>query len=171
MLTVIGECLVDVVETGTAAARAHVGGSPLNVAVGLARLGHPAQFVGRYGRDEYGQMIHSYLKENSVIPVLPADERSTSVATATLDPSGAARYTFDLDWELPGLDRLLPRILDGTEILHTGSIATMLEPGAASVLHAVETAHPAATISFDPNCRPTLITDREYARPRTERFG
>ncbi|HCN23122.1 MAG TPA: carbohydrate kinase, partial [Arthrobacter bacterium] len=53
MLTVIGEGLVDVVQRASGI-EAHVGGSPLNVAVGLARLDHPVQFIGRYGRDAYG---------------------------------------------------------------------------------------------------------------------
>lgn len=56
MLTAIVEGLVDVVQRPSGFA-AHVGGSPLNVAVGLARLGHPVQFIGRYGRDAYGDSV------------------------------------------------------------------------------------------------------------------
>ena len=61
-------------------------------------------------------------------------------------------------------------MLQGTTLLHTGSIATMLAPGAADVLAAVEHAHPAVTVSFDPNCRPSIITDVDYARRQTEKF-
>ena len=169
MLTVIGEALVDVVQRSSGV-DAHVGGSPLNVAVGLARLDHAVQFIGRFGKDAYGESIAAHLRSSSVMVPLPPDDSPTSVATALIDDDGAASYTFDLAWELPGLAARLPFMLQGTSLLHTGSIATMLEPGAADVLAAVEHAHPNATVSFDPNCRPTIIKDRDYARAQVERF-
>lgn len=169
MLTVIGEGLVDVVQRSSGI-EAHVGGSPLNVAVGLARLDHPVQFIGRYGRDAYGESVAAHLKASSVMLPQAPDGLPTSVATALVDDDGAATYTFDLAWELPGLAERLPFMLQGTTLLHTGSIATMLAPGAADVLAAVEHSHPSATISFDPNCRPSIITDADYARHQAEKF-
>lgn len=169
MLTVIGEGLVDVVQRPSGI-EAHVGGSPLNVAVGLARLGHPVQFIGRYGRDAYGDSVAAHLRASSVMLPQAPDGLPTSVATALIDDDGAATYTFDLAWELPGLTERLPFMLQGTRLLHTGSIATMLAPGAAEVLAAVEHSHPAATISFDPNCRPSIISDADYARRQAEKF-
>ena len=169
MLTVIGEGLVDVVQRASGI-EAHVGGSPLNVAVGLARLNHPVQFVGRYGRDPYGDAVAAHLRSSSVMLPLGPDDLPTSVATALIDDDGAATYTFDLTWELPGIAERLAFMLQGTTLLHTGSIATMLAPGAKDVLAAVEYAHPHATISFDPNCRPSIITDVDYARRQAEKF-
>ena len=169
MLTVIGEGLVDVVQRASGI-EAHVGGSPLNVAVGLARLDHPVQFIGRYGRDAYGDAVAAHLRSSSVMLPLGPDDLPTSVATALIDDDGAAAYTFDLTWELPGLKDRLAFMLQGTTLLHTGSIATMLAPGAADVLAAVEQAHPFATISFDPNCRPSIIGDVDYARRQAEKF-
>ena len=104
MLTVIGEALLDVVQRSSGI-EAHVGGSPLNVAVGLARLDHPVQFIGRYGRDAYGDSVAAHLRSSSVMVPLPPDEKPTSVATAQIDDDGAATYAFDLAWELPGLAR------------------------------------------------------------------
>ncbi|MDQ0848232.1 fructokinase [Arthrobacter sp. B3I9] len=169
MLTVIGEGLVDVVQRSSGV-QAHVGGSPLNVAVGLARLDHPVQFIGRYGRDAYGEAVAAHLRSSSVLLPVGPDALPTSVATALIDDDGAASYTFDLAWELPGLADRLPFMLQGTTLLHTGSIATMLAPGAADVLAAVEHAHPSVTVSFDPNCRPSIITDVDYARRQAEKF-
>ncbi|WJH24666.1 carbohydrate kinase [Pseudarthrobacter defluvii] len=169
MLTVIGEGLVDVVQRATGI-QAHVGGSPLNVAVGLARLDHPVQFIGRYGRDAYGDSVAAHLRASSVMLPVPPDDLPTSVATALIDDDGAATYTFDLAWDLPGIADRLGFMLQGTTLLHTGSIATMLKPGATEVLAAVEHAHPSATISFDPNCRPSIITDVDYARRQAEKF-
>jgi fructokinase len=169
MLTVIGEGLVDVVRRSSGV-QAHVGGSPLNVAVGLARLDHPVQFIGRYGRDAYGDSVAAHLRSSSVLLPLAPDGLPTSVATAVIDDGGAASYTFDLAWELPGLAERLPFLLQGSTLLHTGSIATMLAPGAAAVLAAVEHSHPSTTVSFDPNCRPSIITDVDYARGQAEKF-
>jgi fructokinase len=169
MLTVIGEALVDVVQRSSGT-QAHVGGSPLNVAVGLARLDHPVQFIGRYGRDAYGESVAAHLKSSSVLLPVGPDELPTSVASALIDDDGAATYTFDLAWQLPGLADRLPFMLQGSTLLHTGSIATMLAPGAAEVLAAVEHAHPLTTVSFDPNCRPSIITDADYARAQVEKF-
>lgn len=102
MLTVIGEALVDVVQRPSGI-EAHVGGSPLNVAVGLARLDHPVQFIGRFGQDAYGDSVAAHLRSSSVMVPLPPDGKPTSVATAVIDDDGAATYTFDLTWDLPGL--------------------------------------------------------------------
>ncbi len=170
VLTVIGETLIDEVVSDTAPSRVHVGGSPMNVAVGLARLGHPAQFIGRYGDDDYGRLIRSYLSDNSVLFPIGPDAKPTSVATARLDPAGGAAYQFELIWELPGLLERREALLQGTTLLHVGSIATMLAPGADDVLALVESAHPLATISYDPNCRPSIIADRGFARRQAERF-
>ncbi|MDF9279408.1 carbohydrate kinase [Arthrobacter sp. EH-1B-1] len=169
MLTVIGEALIDEVLSDTAPPRAHVGGSPLNVAVGLARLGHSAQFLGRFGDDEFGRRIHQHLADNSVLVPLPADSYPTSVASARLDPAGGATYTFNLSWELPDL-AAQEDLFNGTTLVHTGSIASMLAPGAHDVLAAIQHARPLATVSYDPNCRPTIITDADYARAQAEKF-
>lgn len=170
VVAVIGEALVDVVVSDTADPRAHVGGSPLNVAVGLARLGERVLFAGRWGRDEYGTMIQDHLRENSVTTVLDADEARTSVATARLDPTGAASYGFEMDWSLPdaaAVERGL-QVDGGLMHVHTGSIATLLEPGDGIVMELLERIEPSVTISYDPNCRPTLVPDRAAARRRAE---
>ena len=161
MLTVIGEALIDEVRRPGAEPEPHVGGSPMNVAVGLARLGHPVQFLGRYGRDEYGSLVAAHLHGNSVLLPLGADQWPTRVARARIDGTGAASYEFELTWQLPEIPA---EQLQGSTLLHTGSIAAMLEPGADAVHRAVLAARGHATISYDPNCRPSIITDLAHAR-------
>ncbi|GAA4366162.1 carbohydrate kinase family protein [Paeniglutamicibacter cryotolerans] len=170
MLTVIGESLVDVLSGGMSAPAAYVGGSPLNVAVGLARLDHPVTFVGRYGKDEYGAMIHEHLRANSVLEVLAPDDHPTSTARGVLDPAGAATYEFDLVWDLSGFPEAGSAVLDEARLVHTGSIATMVEPGAGTVLEAVMRSRPHATISFDPNIRPSFVSDHAEAVAKVEQF-
>ena len=58
---VIGEALIDIVERGGRVTGEHVGGSPLNVAVGLARLGREVDFLTHIGPDEYGRRIRAYV--------------------------------------------------------------------------------------------------------------
>lgn len=169
---VIGEALVDVVLSDTATPRAHVGGSPLNVAVGLSRLERPVLFAGRFGRDDHGDMIASHLRENGVRSLLDPDAAPTSVATARLDPTGAASYEFELDWTLPSAATLAQGFRDaaGGSLchMHAGSIATMLAPGDAEVMRLLEAISADTTISYDPNVRPSIVPDRAFARARAE---
>ncbi|MCH8560980.1 carbohydrate kinase [Nesterenkonia sp. LB17] len=185
-LAVIGECLVDVVHSETSAPKAHVGGSPFNVAVGLARLEHDVVFAGRRGDDDYGRMIARSLRAQGITALLEADASPTSVARATLDPTGQASYEFTLDWTLPSADELEEKFCalaretkpaaqngDDTgplEHLHAGSIGAMLQPGAETVKGVLDRARGVATISYDPNYRPTLVPNREEARLQAEEF-
>lgn len=172
-LGVIGECLVDVVHSETQAPKAHVGGSPLNVAVGLARLEHDVLFAGRRGDDEYGRMIARSLRAQGVTALLEPDETPTSVAEATLDPTGQASYEFSLDWTLPPSDEL-DELIDsatapvGLDLLHAGSIGAMMRPGEATVRDLLARRRETATISYDPNYRPSIIPNREEARRQVE---
>lgn len=163
---VVGEALVDIVMRPGAAAEEHPGGSPANVALGLARLGRRADLLTRIGDDERGRVVRAHLESSGVrlVPGSVTGER-TSTATAHLDPAGVARYDFDLDWRLP--DGPLPE--PGT-CLHTGSIAAFLPPGGDAVLALAEKAAGRATISYDPNARPRLMGDPEQARARVETF-
>lgn len=180
-LAVIGECLVDVVHSETSAPKAHVGGSPFNVAVGLARLEHDVVFAGRHGEDDYGRMIARSLRAQGITSLLGADESPTSVAKAVLDPAGQASYEFTLDWTLPSAAELeesfcalvgetKPEESSRLDLLHTGSIAAMMQPGAETVKALLRRAREVATISYDPNYRPSIIPNREDARDRAEEF-
>lgn len=168
MLTVIGEALVDVVQRPGAETAAHPGGSPMNVAVGLARLGHDAQFIGRYGKDDHGTLIDEHLRASGVHLPVGADEKKTSVAQATIGADGAADYKFDIDWSLDGAAEKLADVAAGATAVHVGSIGAMLEPGASAVLETVRKASANALISYDPNCRPTIVPDASVARTWAE---
>jgi len=160
---VIGESLVDVVQRGDLVSE-HVGGSALNVAVGLARLGHDVDLLTHIGDDEYGRRIVEYLDAAGVQLVPGSSTASrTPVARARLDDTGSADYVFDLEWQLSGTPVVPPPL-----VAHTGSIAAVLEPGCLAVAALIDTYHPSATTTLDPNVRPALITDRVLARRRIE---
>jgi fructokinase len=163
-LLVVGEALVDVVTDSSGESAEHVGGSPANVAVGLARLDHPVDFATWLGHDERGERIAAHLRRHGV-NLTPESFGSspTSVAVATLDPAGAATYDFDLHWELPEVT--LPK---GTGHVHTGSIATVLQPGAQSVTAVLHAVREQGTVSYDPNIRPSIMGDLDAVRRRVE---
>ena len=163
-ILVIGEALIDRVRDTDGDVVEHPGGSPANVAVGLARLNHLVDFATRIGQDERGARIANHLTRHGV-SLLKASvgPNPTSVAEAHLDPNGAAEYTFDLHWDLPRVS-----VPARVSHVHTGSIAAVLEPGAASVLATLRAARAHATISYDPNLRPDIMGDLDAVRPRVE---
>ncbi|WP_454116939.1 PfkB family carbohydrate kinase [Microbacterium aurum] len=90
---------------------------------------------------------------------------SESTATAHLAADGSATYDFDIDWSLPaGL------AVTDAAILHTGSIAGFLRPGAEVVRRLIQDVRSTALVTFDPNVRPALIDDRVEARRRIEQL-
>src|SRR5689334_21893959 len=154
---VIGEALIDIVERDGQIIGEHVGGSPLNVAVGLARLGRGVDFLTHIGDDERGRRITDHLKNSGAQLVSGSmSAHHTPTALATLDQSAKAQYVFDIEWELAGTPQVAPPL-----VAHTGSIATVLEPGCLATAALLDAYRVSATISFDPNVRAALIEDNE----------
>ncbi len=163
---VIGEALVDIVTAPGRPAVEHPGGSPANVALGLARLGVGTRLLTRIGDDPRGAAIRAHLEGSGVGLVEGSiTDGATSTATARLDAEGVASYEFALDWALP------PDIGIGTaRAVHTGSIAATLAPGAEDVLRLVEANAGRTVISYDPNARPALMGGHGAALERIERI-
>jgi fructokinase len=170
MFVVVGEALVDLVgQRGGRTFSAHPGGSPANVALGLARLGDSVTLKTRLGRDAFGDMILAHLEGSGVRVDGRSDEEGakTSLAVATL-AAGIASYDFRIEWDV---DALAPLPVE-TRCLHTGSLATVLTPGKANVVDLMEREHQRGrvTVSYDPNVRPALLGEPERARPEIERL-
>lgn len=162
---VIGEALVDVVVRPDGTTAAHPGGSPANVAIGLGRLGRDAELLCFMASDDNGAVVRDHV-EASGVRLVPGSQSApkTSIATAILDADGAASYEFDLTWAIaadahPRADPL---------VVHTGSIAAVLSPGATDVRRLIATHRTGATITYDPNARPTLMGSPAEARPAIE---
>ncbi|MGR6319264.1 carbohydrate kinase [Micromonospora soli] len=169
MITVVGESLVDLIEEPADGAAAYPGGSPANVAVALARLGQPTTLLTQLGDDAYGRLVRAHLAASGVRldPASVSDLPRTSVARTRVGADGQARYDFAIDW--PAFPAgALTRVGAGSDCLHTGSLATVLDPGAGDVVALVRDRRAAAMISFDPNCRPSLTGDPVRARHRVE---
>jgi fructokinase len=159
VIVVAGEALVDVVVDPDGDTAESPGGSPLNVAVGLGRLDVPATLISQVGHDERGGLVVQHVTNSGAdIIAVPTTSGRTSVATARLDATGAARYDFDLEWSLPRQE------LPPCRALHVGSLGTVLEPGRESVLDLVEQACAReVVVSYDANLRESFVEDRERA--------
>ncbi len=171
-VTVLGEALVDVINDprpGRSGPQEHPGGSPLNVAVGCARLGLRTGLVTHYDDDAHGALIARHLRGNGV-RVTVGGSQPTSTAVATLDAAGAADYAFTISWDLAGASIPALAAVKGSDHVHTGSLAAVLAPGNATVRSLLDQARTDATTSFDPNCRPGIGPGVEAERREVEAF-
>ena len=158
-VVVVGEALIDVV-TAPEGTSEHPGGSPANVAYGLGRLGVNTGLLTSIGDDERGSAIETHLR-NAGVTLLPGSysRGRTASATATVARDGSASYGFDISWALePVAPAYVPKIL------HTGSIATFLSPGAGAVKSMLEQAHGHCMVTYDPNIRPALLGSHAEAK-------
>lgn len=163
---VAGEALIDVIHLdGTT--REHPGGSPANVALGLARLGVATSFLTALGRDTRGTVIAERLGEAGVA-LLPESWSlpATSSAAASIAADGSATYEFDLRWQLPQRLDVPP-----VRHVHIGSISAFLTPGADRIEQLVDELSPEVTVSFDPNIRADLVGEHADALARFERLA
>ena len=172
---VCGEVLIDLIPGVDGNRVAHVGGGPANTAKALARLGLDTHFIDGISTDEYGVAARRELLDDEVkLDLALTSEKPTCLATVTLDASGGASYefliggtaTFDFShsW-LPDPSRYKP------QVLHIGTLATVIEPG-ASLLYdwAIQVAE-FAPIVFDPNIRPSVISDRARYQESVEKWA
>lgn len=167
---IIGEALVDVVwPAGSTHLSPHPGGSPANVAVGLRRLDRPVTLLTCWGDDPPGELVRLHLDTIGVdVHRLPSDSDRTTIALAYLDPAtGAARYDF-----LPTWDPVEIPIDANTTLLHTGSLATVVEPGAFRVVAACRDLRSrGGTVSVDLNIRPAVLPDRDAYRRQVSQLA
>jgi len=164
---VIGESLIDIVTDSSGATAEVVGGSPANVALGLARQDIPVRLLTALGRDAHGERIRTHLAESGVV----IDDASwslttTSTARAQIMTDGSASYSFDINWIFPAL------IAPATpRLIHIGSIGAFLEPGSSDLEKWVRLSAPGTLVTFDPNIRPALLDDHALAVARFERLA
>jgi len=159
---VLGESLIDAIGQTECP-----GGSPMNLAVGLSRLGRPTILATWFATDQRGQAIAAHLS-NSGVELLPGSSAAskTSLAKVTLTEDGTANYHFDLEWQLPPLaDDLKPLVS------HCGSIGAILQPGAEDVLATVGRLKDISSISYDPNLRPQIMGSAAQVRSRVEELA
>jgi fructokinase len=166
---IAGEALMDLIPVADGDRVPMVGGGPANTAKSVARLGYSTSFVGGISSDDYGKAIEEELAGSGVdLSLVYRGDESTALAIATIDENGLAKYDFELEgtasfafdtsW-LPSGD---------VDVIHVGSVATLLEPGASELLKWVSTK--SAPIIFDPNVRPSIEGNQDLYRAAVERW-
>lgn len=160
----LGEALIDAVERDGQPPVEHIGGSILNVAIGLSQLGHRASLRSWWGKDARGERIAAAVREADV-EIEPGSDGAdfTTVTHAKLDDAGKASYTFDVQWAVPPLTDL-----DSVAHIHTGCFSATMEPGGSVVVETMRQVRDNGTVSYDPNVRPSLMGTPEQVVPRVE---
>jgi fructokinase len=173
VIAVAGEALVDFVPAGRDGLfEAAPGGSPANVAVGLARLGVEVRLLARLADDLLGHRVRAHLAGNGVdLSFAVRAAEPTSLAIVAVGHQGVVEYDFRVqgtaDWQWR--DDELAGALDGQVVaLHAGSLALTMPPGADVLQRLLAKARDAVTISYDPNCRPLLMGSPNAVRGRIE---
>lgn len=173
-IVAIGEVLIDLTQTGmnqlgVGQYAANPGGAPANLAVAASRLGARTAFVGKVGRDAFGNYLRTVLNENHVDTTgLLTDEREhTTLAVVSVDETGERSFTFYRD---PSADvnldaREIPEdLLKNTRVLHFGSVSLTAEPARSATLYAAKKAREnGCLVSYDPNYRSSLWESPEEA--------
>ena len=170
---VTGEVLIDLIPEGSER-KPIVGGGPANTAKALAKIGIDTQFIDGISTDDYGQMAKDELISAGVkLDYVKYSDNPTCLAIVSLSDSGSASYefvientaTFDFtpDW-LPNPQSEQP------SLLHIGTLATVIEPGASVLFDWAQFVAKVAPIVFDPNIRPAVINDRKQYVKQVERW-
>ena len=168
-----GEVLIDLIPEGVDY-KPVVGGGPANTAKALSKLGIDTQFIDGISSDGYGEVAKDELVTAGVkLDYENYSDKPTCLAVVSLSESGSASYefvientaTFDFshDW-LPN-----PQT-DRPSLLHIGTLATVIEPGASILFEWAQAVAKVAPIVFDPNIRPAVISDRKLYLTQVERL-
>ena len=170
---VAGEVLIDLIPEG-ADRKPILGGGPANTAKALAKIGIDTQLIDGISTDEYGQLAKGELLASGVkLDYVKYSDKPTCLAIVSLSDLGLASYefvientaTFDFtsDW-LPNPQTERPALL------HIGTLATAIEPGASVLFDWVRSVAKVAPIIFDPNIRPAVISDRKQYVKQVEKW-
>lgn len=178
-VTALGELLIDFTENGTSAQgnpilEANPGGAPCNVLAMLSRLGKKVAFIGKVGKDMFGEQLKNAIEEVGIDSrnlIIDKDVRTTLAFVHTY-PDGDRDFSF---YRNPGADMMLTKeevqvdLIQNSKIFHFGTLSSTHEGVREATRYAIDVAKEnGCIISFDPNLRPPLWKDLEDARVEIE---
>lgn len=171
----LGELLIDFTENGISKQgnplfEANPGGAPCNVLAMLSKLGHTTAFIGKVGKDYFGEQLENAITEAGIdASFLCRDQEiHTTLAMVHTFPDGDRDFSF---YRNPGADMMLTEdeipedLMKNTKMFHFGTLSMTHENVRAATKKAIRLAAEAgAVISFDPNLRPPLWDSMEHAK-------
>lgn len=174
-VTALGELLIDFTENGKSGQgnplfEANPGGAPCNVLAMLSKLGHKTAFIGKVGKDFFGEQLKDAIMEVGIdtAGLCMDEEIHTTLAMVHTYPDGDRDFSF---YRNPGADMMLSEsdlqeeLIRDTKIFHFGTLSMTHEGVRKATKKALEIAKEAgAIISFDPNLRPPLWNSLEEAK-------
>jgi fructokinase len=174
LITVIGEALIDLVpHGGPHGFHALPGGSPFNVALGLARLGQRTALMARLADNAFGRILRRHAETEGIdLTAAPSAREPTTLAVVSMDADARASYDFyaqgTADWQWTAAE--IARIPTTTAVVHLGSLSSWTPPGDRHLRAAASRLRQRGDVlvSYDPNIRPTLLGDPRRARPLIE---
>ncbi len=151
------------------------GGSPMNVAVGVGKLGGHVKFLGKISMDEFGDFLVEFLEESGVETdmVIRDPLSKTTLAFVALDENGKPSFEFyggdtaDAKLRFEEVEKF---DFEGVSLFHFGSISLLFEPTASTIERIFYSLPKHVKTSFDPNIRKNLIDDKERYLRRIERI-
>ena len=178
-VTALGELLIDFTENGTSSQgnpimEANPGGAPCNVLAMLERLGKKTAFIGKVGKDMFGNQLKAAVEEVGIDTkaLIMDEEVHTTLAFVHTYPDGDRDFSF---YRNPGADMMLTQeevpddLIRDSRIFHFGTLSSTHEGVRKATRHAIEVAKDAGCIiTFDPNLRPPLWKSLEDARVEIE---
>ena len=175
-LVTIGEILIDLTysgrDKGVPVYTANPGGAPANVAVAAARLGADAAFIGKVGRDYYGDFLRATLTENGVdiSDMLVDNDAPTTLAVVSVSETGERSFSFyrrNCADTLLSSEEISTELLGNTRFLHFGSVSLTDDPARTATLFAAQKAKElGSVVTCDPNYRANLWNSEEEAVER-----
>ena len=174
-VTALGELLIDLTqngmsEQGNPILEANPGGAPCNVLAFLSKMGHKAAFIGKVGKDGFGDQLTAGLVETGISTegLLYDKDVHTTLAVVHTFADGDRDFSF---YRNPGADMMLrseeikAEIIRNSKVFHFGSLSMTDEPVRSAHLHALQVAEKAGVLrSYDPNLRPPLWPNLDVAK-------
>lgn len=175
----LGEVLIDFASAGKSGQgndlyEACPGGAPCNVLAILNKMGKKTAFIGKVGKDQFGQKLRKTLEEIGIdnSHLLTDEKVNTTLAFVHTFPDGDREFSF---FRNPGADMMLKaeeideEFLAQTHIFHFGTLSMTHEGVREATKKSVEYAKKhGAVISFDPNLRLPLWESEDLAREQME---
>lgn len=163
----IGETVLDIVFKNQLPVTAKAGGSMLNTAVSLGRLGLPIHFISEYGTDTVGEMIDSFLTSNGVDTryVYHYAEGKSALALAFLDEKSNANYSFYKAYPTKRLDMLFPEVMANDIVMFGSFYGVTYEIRDILKDFLVKAKSQGAVIIYDPNFRKSHLFELERLKP------